>query len=77
MKKRNTVQQSPKRTPKGPARRSLTIGMDLGDKSSRWCLLDGLSENNHVNFWVIAYSSNRRETFLSEVGVRPSADQKL
>jgi hypothetical protein len=40
MKKRNTVQQSPKRTPKGPARRSLTIGMDLGDKSSRWCLLD-------------------------------------
>ena len=40
MKKRNTVQQSPKRTPKGPARRSLTIGMDLGDKSSRWCWLD-------------------------------------
>ena len=40
MKKRNTVQQSPKRTPKGAARRSLTIGMDLGDKSSRWCLLD-------------------------------------
>jgi hypothetical protein len=35
------VNKSPKRTPKGPAGRSLTIGMDLGDKRSRWSLLDG------------------------------------
>ena len=40
MKKRNTCQQSPKRTPKGLARRSLTIGMELGDKISRFSLLD-------------------------------------
>ena len=39
MKKNSTVQQSPKRATarkEGP----LTIGMDLGDKSSRYCVLD-------------------------------------
>ena len=35
-----------------------------------------LSGNNHVNFWVGGYSSNRHETGLSEVGVRTSADRK-
>ncbi len=35
-----------------------------------------LSGNNYINFWVRAYSSNRHETFLSEVGVQPSADRK-
>jgi hypothetical protein len=35
-----------------------------------------LSANNCFNFWVGACSSNRRETCLSGVGVRPSADQK-
>ena len=39
MKKSNTRQQSPKEAAKacsGP----ITIGMDLGDKTSRYCLLD-------------------------------------
>ena len=44
MKKRNNSQQSPNRTPKGAAKRSLTIGMDLGDKTSRYCVLDRLDQ---------------------------------
>lgn len=41
MKKRSTCLQSSKGTPKGRAtRRSMTIGMDLGDKTSRYCQLD-------------------------------------
>jgi hypothetical protein len=39
MKKNNTCQQSPRwRTRVRPGSR--TIGMDLGDKSSRYCVLD-------------------------------------
>ncbi len=41
MKKRSICQQSPKGAPKrGTAKRSYTIGMDLGDKSCRFCVLD-------------------------------------
>jgi transposase len=44
MKKNNTVKQSPKRAaarkPEGP----ITIGMDVGDKTSRYCVLDGDGE---------------------------------
>jgi transposase len=41
MKKRSTCLQSSKGAPKGrAARRSIRIGMDLGDKSSRFCCLD-------------------------------------
>jgi transposase len=43
MKKNNTVKQSPKRAAarsKGP----ITIGMDLGDKISRYCVLGGDGE---------------------------------
>jgi transposase len=44
MKKNNTVKQSPKRV-KVLARGPITIGVDLGDKSSRYCVLD---ENGQV-----------------------------
>src|SRR6266851_5374952 len=43
MKKNNTVKQSPKRAlarETGP----IAIGLDLGDKSSRYCVLDGEGE---------------------------------
>ena len=41
MKKRNTCQQSPKRGAKASGKTgSVTIGMDLGDKTSRYCELD-------------------------------------
>jgi len=44
MKKNNTIKQSPKRAavrkPAGP----ITIGMDLGDKTSRYCVLDSAGE---------------------------------
>ena len=39
MKQNSTVKGNPKRraaAPRGP----ITIGMDLGDKSSRYCVLD-------------------------------------
>src|ERR1700682_3641731 len=43
MKKNSTVQQSPKRA---VARKAgpITIGMDLGDKTSRYCVLDDHGE---------------------------------
>ena len=66
MKKRNTCQQSPKRTPKGPARRSLTIGMDLGDKSSRWCWLD--EEGAVVEEGSVATT---KKAMLKPFGARP------
>jgi transposase len=42
MKKNSTVQQSSKQGTKGTktCQRSMTIGMDLGDKTSRYCALD-------------------------------------
>jgi transposase len=43
MKKNSTVKQSPKRAPariEGP----ITIGMDLGDRTSRYCVLDQQGE---------------------------------
>lgn len=45
MKKHNTVKQSPKgaKLPTGP----ITIGMDLGDKTSRYCVLN---EQGEVSF---------------------------
>jgi transposase len=47
MKKNNTVKQSLKKgtekTTKG-AQESITIGMDLGDKASRYCVLNGTGE---------------------------------
>jgi transposase len=43
MKKNNTCQQNPRqRTRVRPG--SLTIGMDLGDKTSRYCVLDEQGE---------------------------------
>lgn len=39
MKQNNTLERSPKRGAKSPRGR-LTIGLDLGDKSSRYCVLD-------------------------------------
>ena len=66
MKKRNTSQQSPKRTPKGAARRSLTIGMDLGDKSSRFCLLD--EEGAVVEEGSVAMT---KQAMLRIFGARP------
>ena len=45
MKKRNSSQQSPKGpSKKGVPEGSVTIGMDLGDKTSRYCVLDGQGE---------------------------------
>jgi transposase len=40
MKKNSTVQQSPNRAATGKAE-PITIGMDLGDKTSRYCVLGG------------------------------------
>src|ERR1035437_9529315 len=41
MKKRNTSEQSPKRATKAlEGKGPFTIGMDLGDKASRYCTLD-------------------------------------
>jgi len=42
MKKNNTCPKSPKRSK--TRKRSLTIGMDLGDKTSRYCVLDSDGE---------------------------------
>ena len=39
MKKNNTTKQSPKRPTKA-SKEPITIGMDLGDKTSRYCMLD-------------------------------------
>jgi transposase len=39
MKKNNTVKQSPKRAGARKAEGPITIGMDLGDKTSRYCVL--------------------------------------
>src|ERR1700686_832060 len=43
MKKNNTVKQSPKRARAGETG-PITIGMDLGDKTSRYCVLGGDGE---------------------------------
>ena len=47
MKKNNTVKKSlkkgAKKSTKG-AQESITIGMDLGDKASRYCILNGSGE---------------------------------
>jgi len=45
MKKRSTCEQSPKRATQAREERgSRTIGMDLGDKASRYCVLDEQGE---------------------------------
>ena len=47
MKKNNTVKQSLKKSTKKTtksAQESITIGMDLGDKASRYCVLNGTGE---------------------------------
>jgi len=47
MKKNNTVKQSLKKGTKKTtkdAKESITIGMDLGDKTSRYCILNGSGE---------------------------------
>lgn len=43
MRKNSTTTQSPKR-PRKAAQEPMTIGMDLGDKSSRYCMLNGDGE---------------------------------
>ena len=45
MKKNNTVQQSPKRAA-ARKERPITIGMDLGDKTSRYCVLGADDEQS-------------------------------
>lgn len=49
MKKNNTVRQSSRQDRKGTkaCQRSITIGMDLGDKTSRCC---GIDESGEVLF---------------------------
>jgi activator of 2-hydroxyglutaryl-CoA dehydratase len=47
MKKNNTVKQSLKKSTKKTtksAQESMTIGIDLGDKASRYCVLNGTGE---------------------------------
>src|SRR5262249_43080568 len=45
MKKRNSSRQSQKRTMKGKrSQESVTIGVDLGDRSSRYCMLSSDGE---------------------------------
>ena len=45
MKKGSSSQQSPERVAKASrVQRSMTIGMDLGDKHSCYCVLDGQGE---------------------------------
>ena len=45
MKKRSSSQQSQKRTVKAKRiQESVTIGMDLGDRSSRYCILNSEGE---------------------------------
>jgi transposase len=44
MKKNNTVKQSPRRAAARKAEGPMTIGMDLGDKTSRYCVLGGDGE---------------------------------
>ena len=47
MKKNNTVKQSFKKSTKKTtktAQGSITIGMDRGDKASRYCVLNGTGE---------------------------------
>lgn len=43
MKKNSTTKQSPKRRTKA-SKEPITIGMDLGDKTSRYCMLDSNGE---------------------------------
>ena len=43
MKKNTTTKQSPKRRTKA-SQEPITIGMDLGDKTSRYCIVDGKGE---------------------------------
>src|SRR5262249_22476411 len=44
MKKNSIHPKSPKRASKPHAREGMTIGMDLGDKTSRYCILDAAGE---------------------------------
>ena len=44
MKKRSSSQKSQKRTVKTKTQERVTIGMDLGDKTSRYCLLSSEGE---------------------------------
>src|SRR5450432_854171 len=67
MKKRSTCLQSSKGAPKnGAARRSMTIGMDLGDKSSRFCCLD--KEGTVAEEGSVAMT---RKAMLQAFGARP------
>ncbi|HME08422.1 MAG TPA: IS110 family transposase [Bryobacteraceae bacterium] len=66
MKKRSTCQQSPKGGRKSrPAKRSYTIGMDLGDKTSRYCVLD--EEGSVVEESV----ATNQKAMLGTFGARP------
>lgn len=68
MKKRSICQQSPKgATPKGgPAKRTDTIGMDLGDKTCRFCVLS--KEGVRVEEGSVVTS---KQAMLSTFGARP------
>jgi transposase len=85
MKKNNTCLKSPKRNK--TRKRLLTIGMDLGDKTSRYCVLDSDGEivregtvtttkkGMKQRFWKsgrVPDSDRRRDTFA--VG-KPAAEQ--
>ena len=45
MKKNSSGCKSPKASMKAPKSTNVTVGMDLGDKTSRYCMLD---ENGEV-----------------------------
>jgi hypothetical protein len=63
MKKNSTVKQSPKRG-KVLARGPITIGMDLGDRTSRYCVLDehgkvqdGVPSAAAIGVWELSEAS--------------------
>src|ERR1700721_2247639 len=73
MKKNSTVRQSPKRAvarKEGP----ITIGMDLGDKTSRYCVLGGDGEQSEGSVGTTKkamaqkFSGMRRGRVAIEVG---------
>jgi transposase len=73
MKKNSTVEQSPKRTAVGKAG-PITIGMDLGDKTSRYCVL-GVDEEQtegsvatNKKAMLQKFSGMRRGRVAMEVG---------
>jgi transposase len=75
MKKNNTVTKSPRRKETVRPTGRITIGMDLGDKTSRYCMLDGGGEvvkedgvNTTKKGLAQTFGSMRRCRIAIEVG---------